>query len=146
MRPLAYAIVACSGSRVCQGSIAKCAREVGPDSSCCRSLVSVSVRCCKRGYKRPADLSFRRGTWHQPTVTQRLYSVSGIVSVNHSVSLSVISALVQCSTPAGIEVGVELHCLARGSQVAALHTPNRCHLQTPQLHVSGCGTPLSSSG
>ena len=79
-------------------------------------------------------------------ITQRLYSVSGSVSVNHSVSLSVISALVQCSTPAGIEVGVELHCLARGSQVAALHTPNRCHLQTPQLHVSGCGTPLSSSG
>ena len=46
LRPLAYAIVACSGSRVCQGSIAKCAREVGPDSSYCRSLVSVSVRCC----------------------------------------------------------------------------------------------------
>ena len=31
--------------------------------------------------------------------------------------------------------GVELHCLASGSQVAALHTPGRCHLQTPKLHV-----------
>ena len=52
-----------------------------------------------------------------------------------SLRIAEIVAQVQCSTPAGIEVGVELHCLASGSQVAALHTPGRCHLQTPQLHV-----------
>ena len=45
----------------------------------------------------------------------------------------VSATLVQCITPAGITVGNELHGLACGRYVAALHMPNRCHLQAPQL-------------